>query len=43
VTAEHAGTSPLVANRTLIGEWERFAVVVNTDGTVSFRAKINGR
>ena len=27
VTAEHAGTQPLIANRTTIGAWEKFTLV----------------
>ncbi|HZP54775.1 lectin [Actinocrinis sp.] len=38
VTAENAGASPLIANRTAIGGWERFDLINNPDGTVSFRA-----
>jgi hypothetical protein len=43
VTAENGGASPLIANRTSIGAWERFQVVANADGTVSLLANANGR
>jgi hypothetical protein len=42
VTAENAGSSPLIANRTAIGPWEMFALLHNGDGSVSFRAMANG-
>ena len=41
VTADDAGASPLVANRTAIGSWEQFDLVDNSDGSVSFRARAN--
>ena len=41
VTAENAGASPLIANRTAIGGWEQFDLINNPDGTVSFRAHAN--
>ena len=41
VTAENAGTSPLIANRTAIGGWEQFDLINNADGSVSFRAHAN--
>ncbi|SDO76282.1 Aryl-phospho-beta-D-glucosidase BglC, GH1 family [Paenibacillus sp. yr247] len=41
VTAENAGASPLVANRTTVGDWEKFTVINNSDGTVSFLSKAN--
>jgi len=43
VCAENAGATPLVANRTSAGDWEKFVLVVNPDATLSFRAKANGR
>lgn len=42
VTAEAAGASPLIANRTAIGPWERFALIDNPDGSISLRALVNG-
>lgn len=42
VTAENAGASPLIANRTAIGTWEMFDLIDNADGSVSFRAHANG-
>jgi glucosylceramidase len=41
VTAENAGASALIANRTAIGGWEIFDKVVNADGTISLRAHAN--
>ena len=40
VTADNAGASPLIANRTVIGPWEEFDIVRDTV-TVSFRAHAN--
>ncbi|HEV2344549.1 MAG TPA: NEW3 domain-containing protein, partial [Actinocrinis sp.] len=42
VTADNAGASPLIANRTAIGPWESFDLINNADGSVSFRAHANG-
>ncbi|GII21604.1 hypothetical protein [Planosporangium mesophilum] len=42
VTAENAGASPLVANRSLIGQWELFKLIDNDDGTTSFQARAGG-
>jgi lysophospholipase L1-like esterase len=42
VTADNAGASPLIANRTAIGPWEEFDLISNTDGSVSLRAHANG-
>jgi hypothetical protein len=42
VTAENAGASALIANRTAIGTWEQFDLINNADGSVSFRAHANG-
>jgi hypothetical protein len=41
VTADNAGASPLIANRTAIGVWEQFDLINNPDGSVSFRAHAN--
>jgi hypothetical protein len=41
VTAESAGTKPLIANRTAIGQWEQFLMITNADGSVSFEAYAN--
>jgi hypothetical protein len=41
VTADNAGSSPLIANRTAIGQWEEFGLITNADGSVSFRALAN--
>ncbi|HET7505779.1 MAG TPA: sialidase [Kofleriaceae bacterium] len=43
VTAENAGASFLVANRTAASTWEQFQVVSNADGTTSLQAQINGK
>lgn len=43
VTAENAGASFLIANRTAASTWEDFAVIGNSDGTTSLQASINGR
>ena len=43
VTAENAGASFLIANRTAASTWEQFQVVSNSDGTTSLQATINGR
>jgi hypothetical protein len=41
VTADNAGASPLIANRTAIGGWETFDLINNSDGTISLRAHAN--
>jgi lysophospholipase L1-like esterase len=41
VTADNAGASPLVANRTAIGNWETFDLLNNSDGSISLRAHAN--
>jgi hypothetical protein len=43
VTAENAGASFLVANRTAASTWEDFQVISNADGTTSLQAQVNGR
>ncbi|MGW2775307.1 discoidin domain-containing protein [Streptomyces olivaceoviridis] len=43
VTAEDAGASPLIANRTAIGPWEQFDVVDAGSGSIALRAHANGR
>jgi len=42
VTADNAGASPLIANRTSIGPWESFDLINNADGSISLRAHANG-
>ncbi|MEY9932966.1 hypothetical protein ABH926_007619 [Catenulispora sp. GP43] len=42
VTADNAGASALIANRTSVGTWETFDLINNPDGSVSFRAHANG-
>lgn len=34
---------PILANRETASDWERFTVIENMDGSVSFKAKANGR
>jgi len=41
VTAENAGASALIANRTAVGLWETFGLIHNADGSVSLRAMAN--
>jgi hypothetical protein len=41
VTADNAGASPLIANRTAVGQWETFQLINNSNGTVSLRALAN--
>jgi TAT (twin-arginine translocation) pathway-exported protein len=42
VTAENAGASPLIANRTAIGGWEQFDVLDAGGGQIALRAHANG-
>jgi hypothetical protein len=41
VTAENAGASPLIANRTAIGPWEEFDMINEGNGTIALRAHAN--
>ena len=34
VTADNAGSSPLIANRTAVGPWESFDLISNADGKI---------
>jgi GH25 family lysozyme M1 (1,4-beta-N-acetylmuramidase) len=43
VTAEDAGSKPLIANRTAIGTWEQFDQIDLGGGYVALRAHANGR
>ncbi|MEE4542631.1 hypothetical protein V2S66_11715 [Streptomyces sp. V4-01] len=43
VTADNAGASPLIANRTAIGQWEQFDLIDSGDGYVSLRAHANSK
>jgi hypothetical protein len=43
VTADNAGASPLIANRTTIGVWEQFFLVDAGGGYVALRSNVNGR
>jgi hypothetical protein len=42
VTAENAGTQPLIANRTAIGSWEQFDLLDAGGGNIALRAHANG-
>jgi GH25 family lysozyme M1 (1,4-beta-N-acetylmuramidase) len=42
VTAESAGTAPLIANRTGVGQWEQFDQVDAGGGYVALRSHANG-
>jgi hypothetical protein len=41
VTADNAGASPLIANRTAIGTWEQFDQITVGSGTIALRAHAN--
>jgi hypothetical protein len=41
VTADNAGASPLIANRTAIGTWEQFDLINVGAGTIALRAHAN--
>jgi hypothetical protein len=43
VSADNAGASPLIANRTVAQGWEEFKLINNSDGTVSFLAMVNNK
>jgi GH25 family lysozyme M1 (1,4-beta-N-acetylmuramidase) len=43
VTAEKAGSLPLIANRTAIGSWEQFDQINLGGGYIALRAHANGR
>ena len=43
VTAERAGSPPLIANRTAIGAWETFDPIDLGGGRIALRAHANGR
>jgi len=43
VTAENAGASPLIANRTAIGNWEQFDRLDAGNGNIALRAHANNR
>jgi hypothetical protein len=42
VTADNAGASPLIANRTAVGPWEQFDLLDQGGGTIALRAHANG-
>jgi hypothetical protein len=42
VCAENAGASPLVANRSSIGNWEQFNIWFDQNNDISFQAAVNG-
>lgn len=43
ISADNYGNDPLVANRTTVGDWEKFQVINNSDGTISLLSKINNK
>jgi lysophospholipase L1-like esterase len=43
VTAESAGASALIANRTAIGPWEQFDEVSEANGTIALRSHANNK
>ncbi|GKU26382.1 chitosanase [Clostridium folliculivorans] len=43
ISADNYGNNPLVANRTTAGDWEKFQVIQNSDGTISLLSKINNK
>ncbi|MGG6313062.1 cellulase family glycosylhydrolase [Paenibacillus macerans] len=43
VSAENAGSDPLVANRDIVQDWELFEIINNSDNTISLKSKINGK
>jgi lysophospholipase L1-like esterase len=43
VTADNAGGSPLIANRTAIGPWEQFDEISEGNGSIALRAHANGQ
>jgi hypothetical protein len=42
VTADNAGASPLIANRTAVGTWEQFDELDQGNGNIALRAHANG-
>ena len=43
VTADNAGASPLIANRTAVGTWEQFDLLDAGNGNVALRAHANNK
>jgi hypothetical protein len=43
VTADNAGASPLIANRTAIGAWEQFDLLDAGNGNIALRAHANSK
>jgi hypothetical protein len=43
VTADNAGASPLIANRTTVGAWEEFDLITVGSGTIALRAHANNQ
>lgn len=41
-TANNSGATTIINDRTAIGGWERFLLHMNTDGTYSLKAMVNG-
>lgn len=43
ISADNYGDNPLIANRQSVGDWEKFQVIQNSDGTISLLSKINNK
>lgn len=43
VSAENVGTEPLIANRTTIGDWEKFIALYHSEGQILLRSKVNNK
>lgn len=43
ISAEDSGNKQLVANRTVVGDWEKFQIINNSDNTISLLAKANNK
>ncbi|MFB7493585.1 xylosidase [Streptomyces sp. NPDC056161] len=43
VTADNGGAAPLIADRTAVGEWEKFDVLDAGGGNIALRAHANGK
>ena len=41
VSADELGASPLIANKAINQQWERFIVTPNSDGSVSLESQAN--
>lgn len=43
VSADNSGAEPLVANRDVDGDWERFKIIEHSDGTISLLSMSNNK